>query len=486
MRLPNGLDYLPESKRLFSSNILNEIGSLSIVKSVTLVGSFCSSPGIGGISDIDTVVVVEKVDQAGFELIKEVAKKAADPSLIGLPEHTLVINSSFGPLKFDTAKCIVLHLMIYDIKGHRKHVLESPFTCYDWERSPVYFGDSLQDIYPVLKLQPTHFSSARRGLADYLEDIEKGSISYRQYEFSDVGDVAEKKHEHILDSRHKGEYAYHIIHNLLLNYAKLIHGENLDWCLDDLCSFWREHLSVTRKGIPEFIEITQKKDQREEIFPETAIPLAQDVIHEFSTKFENDWGSTTNSLYLVRHGLTELNDGSFLGQGRNPPLTSKPPPCESDCADCFASPLLRATESASSWFPDMDVTHDSRLLEIDYGHAEGLNIGDLASRFPDVVSSWNRGVDSPFPEGESSRDVLNRLLSFLDSQLLKEGPIWAFTHNVVMRVAIGHFLSLPMQVWYRIPVEHLDPVELKRYRKRYYLNLTKKQRARITDQLTGL
>jgi broad specificity phosphatase PhoE len=457
-----------------------------MVKSVTLVGSFCSSPGVGGISDIDTIVVVDKLNKTNFDLIKEVAEMAADPALIGLPEHSLHINSSFGPLKFDTPNSIVLHLMIYDIEGHRKHVLESPFTCYDWERSAVYFGETLKEIYPVLKLQPSHFSNARRGLADYLKDIEKGSVGYRKYEFSDVGEVSEKKHEHVLDARHKGEYAYHIIYNLLLNFAKLIHGENLDWRLDELCSFWRDHLSITTEQIPEFIEIARRKREREEIFPETAIPLARDIIHEFTNKFENDWGSTNQSVYLVRHGPTDLNDGSFLGQGRNPPLTSIPSPYKSDCATCFSSPLLRAMESAIAWFPDKEVVTDSRLLEIDYGKAEGLNVSDLARQFPSVIEGWNRGFDSPFPGGESSRDVLNRFLSFLESLSPIEGPIWAFTHNVVIRVAIGHLLSLPMQNWHRIPVEHLEPIELKRYRDRYYLNLNKNQRARITDQIIGI
>ena len=457
-----------------------------MVKSVTLVGSFCSSPGIEGISDIDTIVVVDKLDQVSFELIQDVAKRAADPALIGLNEHTLLINSSFGPLKFDTPNSVVLHLMIYDVEGHRKHVLESPFTCYDWERSSVYSGEPLEDIYPVLKLQPVHFTSARRGLADYLEDIERGCISYRQYEFSDVNVVSEKKHDHTLDSRHKGEYAYHIIRNLLLNYAKLIHGENLDWCVDDLCSFWHDHLPASKDRIPEFIEIVRRKNEREEIFPETAIPFAKDLIHEFSNKFENDWGTTANSVYLVRHGPTALNDGTFLGQGRDPSLISKPPPRKSKCAKCFSSPLLRATESAIAWFPNKEVVPDSRLLEIDYGRAEGLHIGDLASQHPSVLDDWNRGIDSPFPEGESSRDVLNRLLSFLESLSSIDGPIWAFTHNVVIRVAIGHFLSLPIQSWHRIPVEHLEPVELKLYRDRYYLNLTKNQRARITDQIIGI
>ena len=42
--------------------------------------------------------------------------------------------------------------MYYDIEAHKNHVIESPFTCYDWERSKSYIGKSLREIYPVGKI----------------------------------------------------------------------------------------------------------------------------------------------------------------------------------------------------------------------------------------------------------------------------------------------------------------------------------------------
>ena len=54
---------------------------------------------------------------------------------------------TFGPLKFNDDKTIVFHIMIYDIEGHRKHVLESPFTCLDWEYYPAIYGKNLSEIY---------------------------------------------------------------------------------------------------------------------------------------------------------------------------------------------------------------------------------------------------------------------------------------------------------------------------------------------------
>ena len=47
--------------------------------------------------------------------------------------------------------------MIYDIKLHKEHVIKSPFTCYDWERSKIYRGDKLKKIFPVKNLQLNDF-----------------------------------------------------------------------------------------------------------------------------------------------------------------------------------------------------------------------------------------------------------------------------------------------------------------------------------------
>ena len=72
----------------------------------------------------------------------------------GLQEYILKINSSFGPLKFDEPNLAVIHLMVYDLQSHRQHVILSPFTCLDWERSESVVGMRLQQIFPVGRLQP--------------------------------------------------------------------------------------------------------------------------------------------------------------------------------------------------------------------------------------------------------------------------------------------------------------------------------------------
>ncbi len=53
-------------------------------------------------------------------------------------KYNIKINSEFGPVKYNfKSNDIVFHCMFYDVKSHIKHVIESPFTCYDWERTEV-------------------------------------------------------------------------------------------------------------------------------------------------------------------------------------------------------------------------------------------------------------------------------------------------------------------------------------------------------------
>ena len=81
------------------------------------------------------------------------------------------------------SRLIVIHLMVYDIQAHYKHVIESPFTCLDWNEV-LRSWQSFTKIF-LGRLQPRDFGDARRGLDNYPEDIGNGSISFREYSFED-------------------------------------------------------------------------------------------------------------------------------------------------------------------------------------------------------------------------------------------------------------------------------------------------------------
>ena len=111
----------------------------------------------------------------------------------------------------------------------------------------------------------------------------------------------------------------------------------------------------------------------------------------------------------------------------------------------YTSPLKRCIQSAQIIYKNSNLIYDNRLLEFDYGDAEGLKYKDLSNLYPDIISKWENGED-PFPNGENTNQVLSRLLSFLDeiSKTLNKNNInrvSIFTHNGILRCLIGKFFQ---------------------------------------------
>jgi alpha-ribazole phosphatase len=453
------------------------------VCSVTFTGSFVERPGLAGISDIDVIVIVDVLTAEVFAACRAAAL-AVPPALLGLPDHRIHINDTFGPLKFDAPGTIVVHLMVYDLAGHRDHVLQSPFTCLDWERSPHCAGHSLRDLYPVLALQPRHFLAARRSLANYIEDIAAGSISYRCHEFTTTGRT-ERIARLPLDARHQGEYACHIVRNLVANYSKLLLQKNTQLAEDDLLDFWRTHLPACGEFIDWFRALLVVKRARGHDFPADTVPRTRAFLATFATTLHETWEHSATRHTFVRHARTALNDGTFLGQGRDPGILESPPALSSAPTRVLVSPALRCRLTAAALAPGASVTTDARLHEIDYGTAEGLSFGELATRYPDLPDSWGRGEDPRFPSGENTADVAARLSAFLADLDRTPGPALIVTHNVVLRCLLGSALAVPPVRWHLIPINHVETITVYRFAGRTYLDLTPEQTARITDAVAG-
>lgn len=457
-------------------------GTISIFKpvSVTIVGSFTVSDDISVISDIDTVVIVDKLNKQIFD---EVCLKVSEINCedLGLPGFNLKVNSTFGPLKFDEPNTAVVHLMIYDLEGHKDHVLKSPFTCYDWERSNMYYGKSLREVYPVLGLQPNDFIKARRGLGNYINDLQAGCISYREYS-DENGKLVQKVKSLKVDSKHKGEFAYHIVRNLIFNYLKMLRKENVLYSDEQFIELWRKYCSELSYFIDDFIELKSLKSQRAVNYPESTIADVQKFVQDFACMIESKLKKSSN-LYLIRHAKTELNDGSFLGQERDPEILEIDIDKISLEGEIFSSPLTRALQTSKKLFPNSEIILDANLKEIKYGDAEGLTYGELMEEYPDLIQAWSTFEDRRFPKGENSEDVLNRFLSFVEEKVV-ESENYIVSHNVVIRNAVGYSLGLPTYTWFVLPVDHNEKIKMIRYEADIYSDLELRQREKLSDALT--
>jgi broad specificity phosphatase PhoE len=458
--------------------IVDKLAPIEGLNSITFVGSFESSTDINLISDIDIIVVVDELCGAKFNEI-ESAANSIKGSDIGLEDYIIRLNMTFGPLKFNNVKTVVFHIMVYDIQGHRKHVLESPFTCLDWEFFPAIYGKNLSEIYPASGVQLEDLVGSRRGLDAYLDDLTKKVISYREYDFS-TEPYSEKKHMFQIDDRHQKEYAYHVLKFLQLNLIKILFQVNHKYTIFELARTFGSLNSSFKNHSKFLIELHNWKyeNARE---PVNIFIRLEDFINDLTTWMNN---LQLTKLSFFRHAKTELNDDSFLGIGRNPSIIK---PIEIDCDDKFDvvyTGTLNRTIETGELLKTEEFYQDELLNEIDYGLAEGLTIKELNDKFPELIQSWQKNEDPRFPEGESQLDVSNRLRSFVYKGFSKNRTA-IVTHNVVLRALLGEVYNQPIYNWYKMTPSHLNEHIFHVFNNVLIPNFTKEQQMKYKDELVG-
>ena len=154
-----------------------------------------------------------------------------------------------------------------------------------------------------------------------------------------------------------------------------------------------------------------------------------------------------NKLILLRHGQSQWNlENRFTGW-KNVPLTEKG---ESEAKKAgelikkhkinidkvFSSVLDRANKTAEIAIKNAELnnllennklvmTRSEKLNERDYGDLVGLNKQETANKFgKEQVHIWRRSYDTPPPNGESLKDVVERVSPYFEEKikpLLKKG-----------------------------------------------------------------
>jgi len=423
--------------------------------SITFVGS-SKNKKINEISDIDVVVICKKLSKNYY--IKQIESiKNIDESLYSSKFKNIYVNNTFGPLKFNKNGNLVIHLMIYDLKSHKKHVIESPFTCLDWSLYKASYGLELNKIYPILNIQIDDFRNARRSFSDYEFEFKEKKLSFREYKFKSNNSYYQTKKYKEIDKIDLIEFMNHVIKFSLFNLCKFISNENKLFTNAEVYQL-----------LPEFKKFESLKNKLDRTKNNIALLNENEVKKEFKdflTFYDNylrkmEKELKPNIFYFLRHSKTELNDGSFLGVGRDPDIKMKirnkrkKEILNLKIGNYFTSPLKRSENTAKQITNNYSLSND--LREINYGKAEGMYINDLENKFPKIVKSWSQGKDVRFPNGENLNDVKKRIMIFIKNNL-KKIPFLAFTHQVLIRVAICQATGLPLNESFKINIEHEKP-----------------------------
>ncbi len=445
------------------------------ITSATLTGSFAYSDSLDGLSDIDFVVTLKELDETRYRNIRQAFQDSLGPVLAS-HGYDLMINSTLGPLKFNAPRLAVLHLMLYTEASHVSHVIQSPFTCLDWQRSPLYRKKSLAEVYPTFGLQPRHFLSARRSVTDYLNDYRDSVVSYREFDFeNDVCREIKKTKSMTLRDRH--EFAYHVMRFLMINLLKLVRYPLEDaQCLDEILTAYEKVFPVDADSFSETLRALAEKKRSLDF--EISLPGLDHRLERFVMEFEKQFRSVflrdASRHVWFRHAPTDWNTGEMKFQGKTDQALAPMSDSTLDEMESlrsliastgikrgFTSTLMRSSHSLRRAAIGLELAtkSDDRLNEIDYGDCEGLTVGQARARYHHLFKAWSCGEDPCFPNGENSDMVLDRVRSFLRDELgWRSDPTVICTHNVVLRTLIGSCLGIATHQWHRLKIPHLTPI----------------------------
>lgn len=163
------------------------------------------------------------------------------------------------------------------------------------------------------------------------------------------------------------------------------------------------------------------------------------------------------TLLIVRHPETEANvTGRFVGRGHSPftaegllqarRLPAKIAVFAPD--EIWSSPLHRALVVAEK-VAELTVAPlhvDERLLELDFGDAEGMTFKEIAEA--GLAFNYRSATEPVAPGGESRVSIERRVADIADELIAREGRFVIVAHGGVVRAMLVHALGLAhTDVW---------------------------------------
>ena len=205
-----------------------------------------------------------------------------------------------------------------------------------------------------------------------------------------------------------------------------------------------------------------------------------------------------NKLVLLRHGQSQWNlENRFTGW-KDVPLTEKGINEANNAGHLlkkhnikidkvFSSVLERANKTAEISMKTANMTNlfhngnliytrDLNLNERDYGDLVGLNKSETAEKFgKEQVHIWRRSYDTPPPNGESLKDVVDRVSPYfkreIEPHLSKNKNILIAAHGnslraIMIKVGLykpGEISSIELPTGCPLCIEYIDGKLIKNY-----------------------
>ncbi|WP_197681594.1 histidine phosphatase family protein [Actinopolymorpha singaporensis] len=167
------------------------------------------------------------------------------------------------------------------------------------------------------------------------------------------------------------------------------------------------------------------------------------------------------TVFFVRHGETPMHaENRYVGR-TDAPLTERGQAQAADLGEwasaarltaVASSTLRRARETAEPAARKAGLTPllDERLVELDFGAAEGLSAAEMRERFPRERAAFEADpYDNPLPDGEAPAAALARGRAALDE--LADGShgdrVLVVAHGTLLRIVACDLLGIPPRTY---------------------------------------
>ena len=169
-------------------------------------------------------------------------------------------------------------------------------------------------------------------------------------------------------------------------------------------------------------------------------------------------------LLLVRHGLTDLTATRLIGRLPGIDLNQRGREQAAEAvallqplalAAIYSSPLERTMQTAGPLAAStgLPVTPLPGLLEVDYGEWAGQEYRVLQK-----TDLWKLVQSQPsrarFPSGEAVREAQARVVATIEDLSTRhpKETVAAFSHSDIIKLAVAHFLGMPLDLFQRTNV----------------------------------
>ncbi|AWW29033.1 alpha-ribazole phosphatase [Echinicola strongylocentroti] len=174
-------------------------------------------------------------------------------------------------------------------------------------------------------------------------------------------------------------------------------------------------------------------------------------------------------IYLIRHTKPDIAKGICYGQtdlalaesfAEETDIIRTKLKGQATSLAIFSSPLRRCAALAKALFPEVSITEDPRLMELDFGSWEMLAWEAIPKA---EITPWMEDfVQVPCPSGESYRQLYDRCVAFItDLQQQKTDKAIIITHGGPIRAIHAHFNDIALKDSFSLKVEYGEVLKLK-------------------------